>query len=59
MIEITSDKLILTSAEILGNRWPYEQTKLRMFPHLSFIGAVPLSLPPRVPWIPSTATPTG
>ena len=30
MIDISSDKLVLTSSEIQGNRWPYEQAKLRM-----------------------------
>jgi hypothetical protein len=37
MIEIGSDKLILTAAEIQGNRWPYEQAKLRMFPAFNFL----------------------
>lgn len=39
MIEISSDKLILTSAEIQGNRWPYEQAKLRMFPAFKFLSS--------------------
>lgn len=37
MIEISSDKLILTSTEVQGNRWAYEQVKLRMFPAFKFL----------------------
>jgi ubiquitin-protein ligase len=36
MIDISSDNLVLTSSEIQGNRWPYEQAKLRMFPAFDF-----------------------
>ena len=37
MIDISSDQLTLTSAEIQGNRWPYEQQKLRTFPKFKFL----------------------
>ena len=37
MIEITSDQLTLTSAEIQGNRWSYELQKLRTFPKFKLL----------------------
>jgi hypothetical protein len=39
MIEISSDKLTLTSAEIQGNRWAYELEKLRMFAHFKLLSS--------------------
>jgi hypothetical protein len=37
MVEISSDQLTLTPAEMQLNRWWYEQQKLRMFPAFSFL----------------------
>ena len=37
MIDISSDQLTLTSAEIQGNRWSYELQKLRTFPKFKFL----------------------
>ena len=39
MIEISSDQLTLSSAEIQGNRWSYELQKLRTFPKFSLLSS--------------------
>ena len=44
MIDISSDQLTLTSAEIQGNRWPYEQQKLRTFPKFKFLSTAGSSI---------------
>jgi len=38
MIDISSD-LTLTPVELQGNRWTYEQKKLRMFPAFKFLSS--------------------
>jgi len=39
VIEISSDRLTLTSAELVADRWVHEQKKLRIFPAFRFLSA--------------------